>query len=144
MDDKEGQTLGTVRLGTQVGAPNPYRLVDVACVTMEPAKAKLTHPFLRGFGISILVSVVYVFAFMYAFAFRSSLSMPMLLPLLVISFVPAFLLVNIVVASYYSYRHTGVIDYVIGAVVAFVFDIGFLWVLFIAAWFLIALGSGGQ
>ena len=109
-------------------------------MAVQPIQVKLRHPLLKGLGVSMLVSVAYMVAFGLAFALDNIAVMPALL----FSFIPVFVIVNAVVTGYYREHYTGMSQYAVGAVVAFVLDVGVFVVIVSLLVVLVALGSGGQ
>ena len=81
----------------------------------------LRHPVLKGFGISMLFSIIYAWVLIFG-PFIGALA-----DFTLIAFVPIFLLLNSAVALNYR-RHgvTGIRLYALGATMAFVFDVLFV------------------
>ncbi len=88
----------------------------------------------------MLVSGAYAAAFWAAFSGGQTA----VVPTLIISFIPVFIIVNAIVADYYREHYTGVGEYVFGAIMGLILDVGITAIAVFLLMVLVTLGSGGQ
>ena len=113
----------------KVGSPQPGRAQSLGGSASSPG---ISHPTLKGFGVSMLISIAYAWSIVFGPVYGTSE-----LLLVVASFLPVFVLVNGLVAlSYRRHRLGGVGRYVLGAVVALFLDGAFMLGLY---WLILAL-----
>lgn len=85
-------------------------------------RGKVGHPMLKGFGVSMLVSILYARLIVFGPIYGTSE-----LLFTVASFPAVFILVNGLIALHYQKHYLiGVKSYIYGAVLAFILDLFFL------------------